>query len=88
MNSVGKVVVDFVRAPRLWTPNAKGFRELAQAARGKPESLMAVATVMAVTGEREKAFDYLSKALADDEIEVALEIRYPSLDFRPPLRDC
>jgi hypothetical protein len=49
---------------------------------------MAAATVMAITGEREKAFDYLSKALADDESEVALEIRYPSLDFRPPLRDC
>jgi hypothetical protein len=33
-----------------------------------------------VTGERDKAFDYLEKALADDEIELILCIRYPTLD--------
>jgi hypothetical protein len=39
-----------------------------------------VAMAMAVTGERDKAFEYLNKAFADNEIELVLCIRYPTLD--------
>ena len=46
---------------------------------GRPlPSVMALA--MAATGDREKAFEALDKALADNEIELVLCIRYPSLD--------
>ena len=39
-----------------------------------------VALACAVTGERNKALDYLEKALANQEIEIVLCIRYPTLD--------
>jgi hypothetical protein len=39
-----------------------------------------MATVCAITGEKEKAFEYLAKARAADEIELLLGIRYPSFD--------
>jgi hypothetical protein len=64
----------------LWSPDAKGYRDMAQAAFTKPESMTWVASAMAVTGERNKALDYLEKAVSDQEIEVVLCIRYPSFD--------
>jgi hypothetical protein len=38
---------------------------------------------LSATGERDKAFEYLQKALADQEIELVLGIRFPVFD---PLR--
>ena len=61
-------------------PDAKGFRVIGQAVYDKPESMTEMAGVMAVTGDRERAFEYLNKARADDEIELVLGIRYPWLD--------
>jgi eukaryotic-like serine/threonine-protein kinase len=66
-----------------FSPDAKGYRELSQAQLSKTDSMTWIALAMAATGERNKALDYLEKALADDEIELVLCIRYPSLD---PLR--
>ncbi len=63
-----------------WSPDAKGYRELSQAAFSKPDSMTWVAMAMAVTGDRNKAFEYLDKALAENEIELVLCIRYPTLD--------
>ena len=65
---------------RPFTPDAKGFRALGEAVYDKPESMTEAAGVMAITGDREKAFEYLNKARADDEIELPLGIRYPWLD--------
>jgi tetratricopeptide (TPR) repeat protein len=70
----------FVPGPGSWSPDAKGYRDLVQARFFKPDSMTWVAMAMAVTGERNKAFDYLDKALSNQEIEVVLCIRYPSLD--------
>jgi eukaryotic-like serine/threonine-protein kinase len=70
----------FLSTPGSWSPDAKGYRDLAQAGLSKPESMTWIALACAVTGERNKAFEYLDKALADDEIEVTLCIRYPSFD--------
>ena len=39
-----------------------------------------LAGVMSVTGNKEKAFEYLQKARADEEVELILGIRYPSFD--------
>jgi len=65
---------------RSFTPDAKGFRALGLAVYDHPESMTEAAGVMAITGDREKAFEYLNKARADDEIELVLGIRYPWLD--------
>jgi hypothetical protein len=70
----------FAPTPGSWTPDAKGYRDLAQAAFSKPDSMTWVAMAMSVTGERNKAFDYLEKALSNQEIAVVLCLRYPSLD--------
>jgi eukaryotic-like serine/threonine-protein kinase len=75
------------RAPGSWSPDAKGYRDMAQAAFTQPESMTWVALAMAVTGERNKALDYLEKAVSNQEIEVVLCIRYPSFDpIRPDPR--
>jgi len=70
----------FVPTPGSSSPDAKGYRELAQAALSKPDSMTWVALAMSVTGERNKAFDYLDKALSAQEIELVLCVRYPTLD--------
>jgi TolB-like protein len=70
----------FIPVPGSFTPDAKGYRELGRAGFSQPEMMTWAATTSAVTGERDKAFDYLEKALADDEIELILCIRYPTLD--------
>jgi serine/threonine protein kinase/TolB-like protein/tetratricopeptide (TPR) repeat protein len=73
----------FVPTPGSWTPDAKGYRDLALAAFHEPDQNTWVALALSLTGERNKALDYLEKALASQEIEVVLCIRYPSFD---PLR--
>jgi serine/threonine protein kinase/tetratricopeptide (TPR) repeat protein len=73
----------FASTPGSWTPDAKGYRDLAQAAFSKPDSLTWVAMALAVTGERNKAFDYLDRAVSAQEIELVLCLRSPALD---PLR--
>jgi tetratricopeptide (TPR) repeat protein len=75
-----KEVQASLSSPGSWSPDAKGYRELFQTIYNKPESMTWVATAMAVTGERDKAFEYLNKAYADNEIELVLCIRYPTLD--------
>jgi hypothetical protein len=39
-----------------------------------------VALALSVTGEPNKALDYLEKAVSNQEIEVVLCLRYPSFD--------
>ncbi len=70
----------FAPTPGAWSGDAKGFRDLAINAFDQPEQNAWVAMALSVTGERERALDYLGKALANQEIEVILCIRYPSFD--------
>jgi predicted Zn-dependent protease len=70
----------FAPTSRSWSADARGYRDLVQTELSKPDSMSWVALAMAVTGERNKAFDYLDKALANQEIELILCIRYPTLD--------
>jgi tetratricopeptide (TPR) repeat protein len=70
----------FALIPGSWTPDAKGFRDLALNAFNQPDQTTWVALALSVTGERNRALDYLEKALASGEIEVVLCIRYPSFD--------
>ena len=70
----------FAPTPGSWSPDAKGYRGVALTAFDKPEQNTWAAAALSVTGEREKALDYLEKALAAREIELVLCIRYPSFD--------
>ena len=70
----------FAPAPGSWSGDAKGFRDLALNAFNKPDQTTWVALALSVTGERNRALDYLEKALSNQEIEVVLCIRYPSFD--------
>jgi TolB-like protein/predicted Ser/Thr protein kinase len=70
----------FAPIPGAWSGDAKGFRDLALNAFNQPEQNAWVAMALSVTGERNRALDYLEKALASGEIEVVLCIRYPSFD--------
>jgi TolB-like protein/predicted Ser/Thr protein kinase len=70
----------FAPTPGSWTPDAKGFRDLALNAFNQPDQITWVALALSVTGDRNKALDYLENALSGQEIEVILCIRYPSFD--------
>jgi serine/threonine protein kinase/TolB-like protein/Flp pilus assembly protein TadD len=63
-----------------WSGDAKGFRDLALNVFTKPEQTAWAALALSVTGDRNRALDYLEKALSSQEIEVVLCIRYPSFD--------
>jgi eukaryotic-like serine/threonine-protein kinase len=69
-------------APTLgsWSGDAKGFRDLAVNAFNQPEQNTWAALALSVTGDRNRALDYLEKALSSQEIEVVLCLRYPSFD--------
>ena len=71
----------FVNKQGSWSRDAKGYRELAEAefaANLEAHTWMALSA--AVTGDRNKAFEYLDQAFANHEIELVLCIRYPTLD--------
>jgi serine/threonine protein kinase/tetratricopeptide (TPR) repeat protein len=70
----------FTSTPGSWSGDAKGYRDLALNAFTKPEQMTWTALALSVTGDRNRALDYLEKAVASQEIEVVLCIRYPSFD--------
>ncbi len=71
----------FLPIPGSFSQDAKGYRELGQAKfANRPEASMWMAITTAPTGDRDKVFEYLNKAFANQEIELILCIRYPTLD--------
>jgi TolB-like protein/predicted Ser/Thr protein kinase/Flp pilus assembly protein TadD len=70
----------FANTPGSWSGDAKGFRDLAVTAFNQPEQTTWAAMALSVTGDRNRALDYLEKAVSNQEIEVILCIRYPSFD--------
>ena len=70
----------FAETPGSWSGDAKGFRDLAVSAFNQPEQASWAALALSVTGERNRALDFLEKAVAAQEIEVILCLRYPSFD--------
>jgi eukaryotic-like serine/threonine-protein kinase len=70
----------FANTPGSWSGDAKGFRDLAVAAFSQPEQTTWSAMALSVTGDRNRALDYLEKAFSNQEIEVVLCIRFPSFD--------
>jgi serine/threonine protein kinase/tetratricopeptide (TPR) repeat protein len=71
----------FVSKPGSWSPDANGYQELAEAGfSGRTEASTWLAVNASSIGDRDKAFQYLEKAYANQEIELILCIRYPTLD--------
>jgi serine/threonine protein kinase/tetratricopeptide (TPR) repeat protein len=70
----------FSPTPGSWSPDATGYRDLALVAFDKPDENTWAAMALSATGDRNKAFEHLEKALADQEIELVLCIRFPSFD--------
>jgi tetratricopeptide (TPR) repeat protein len=63
-----------------WSGDAKGFHDLALQAFNQPEQMTWTALALSVTGDRNRALDFLEKAQSSHEIEVILCFRYPSFD--------
>jgi serine/threonine protein kinase/tetratricopeptide (TPR) repeat protein len=70
----------FAPTPGSWSGDAKGFHDLALRAFNQPDQLTWAALALSVTGDRNRALDYLEKAQSSHEIEVVLCLRYPSFD--------
>jgi hypothetical protein len=70
----------FTAAPGSWSGDAKGFRDLAVSTLNRPEQTAWAALALSVTGDRNRALDYLERAVSAQEIEVVLCLRYPSFD--------
>src|ERR1700730_17805983 len=79
MNAVNELK-KFAPTPGSWSGDSKGFRDLALHAFNQPDQITWAALALSVTGERNRALDYLEKAQSSHEIEVILCIRYPSFD--------
>jgi tetratricopeptide (TPR) repeat protein len=74
----------FSPIPGNWSRDAKGYNELAVVALPKVGDWYAdAALTFAVTGDRDKAFEYLDRALSDQSTDLILVVRFPVLD---PLR--
>jgi serine/threonine protein kinase/Tfp pilus assembly protein PilF len=71
----------FLPVPGSFSADAKGYRQLGDAEFAeRPESLMWRALTTAPSGDKDKVFEYLNKAFSQQEIELILCIRYPTLD--------
>jgi eukaryotic-like serine/threonine-protein kinase len=74
----------FSPIPGNWSGDAKGYNELAVVALPKVGDWYAdAALTFAVRGDRDKAFEYLNRALSDQSSDLILVVRFPVLD---PLR--
>jgi len=60
--------------------DAKGYSDLTRAYIQGTDSSAAVAVTLALSGNRDQAFQYLQKAYADGDSELLWAIRYPALD--------
>jgi serine/threonine protein kinase/tetratricopeptide (TPR) repeat protein len=62
------------------TPDAAGYLKLVLMKEPKDEWVSAVASAYVLVGDKDKAFEYLEKSYAARNIELMLDIRYPSFD--------
>jgi eukaryotic-like serine/threonine-protein kinase len=67
--------------PGSFSSDAKGYARLTDVALTEaPDVVTAVAVAHALTGDRDKAFECLEKAYAEEDDELIYGIRYPALD--------
>jgi tetratricopeptide (TPR) repeat protein len=63
-----------------FTADAKGYLALSLGALSSDEWRAAIAQAYAMNGDRDKAFEYLEKAYANEDVELILGVRSPTLD--------
>jgi len=63
-----------------FSPDAKGFAQLAAAALRKDDTVSSIAISFAIQGDLNKAFEYLERGYSNREDDLVIYIRYPGLD--------
>jgi eukaryotic-like serine/threonine-protein kinase len=70
----------FDPTPGSWSPDAKSYTQMVLAAPHREDNLAAIALGFALSGDRNKSFEYLEKARLDEDDELIFCIRYPAFD--------
>jgi TolB-like protein/Tfp pilus assembly protein PilF len=70
----------FATVPGSWSANAQGYSRMTLAAPDKDGNVAAIAVGFALAGDRNKALEFLEKALAEEDDELIFAIRYPAFD--------
>jgi serine/threonine protein kinase/tetratricopeptide (TPR) repeat protein len=68
------------QVPGSWSADAQGYSRLTLTAPAAIDPVDAIAVGFALTGDRNKTFEYLEKAFSDGDDELIFCIRYPALD--------
>ena len=64
-----------------WSGDAQGYSKLVLASLNKEnDAIAAVAVALTLAGDRDRAFEYLQKAVSENDDELLMGIRYPALD--------
>ena len=63
-----------------YPPSAQGYLALTLATENSIEAQTVIAIAYAIAGDRDAAFDHLSKAVDDREVELTLAYHYPAFD--------
>ena len=70
----------FEPTPGSWSADAKGYSRLTLAAPHQEDNVAVIAIGFAVSGDRNKTFEYLAKALSNQDDDLIFSIRYPAFD--------
>jgi eukaryotic-like serine/threonine-protein kinase len=63
-----------------WSADARGYSRLTIEAPNPHDNVAAIAVGFALAGDRNKAFEFLEKAFAEEDDELIFAIRYPAFD--------
>jgi eukaryotic-like serine/threonine-protein kinase len=63
-----------------WSADSRGYSRLTIEAPNPHDNIAAIAVGFALAGDRNKAFEFLEKALAEEDDELIFAIRYPAFD--------
>jgi serine/threonine protein kinase/tetratricopeptide (TPR) repeat protein len=63
-----------------WSADSQGYSRLTIEAPNPHDNIAAIAVGFALAGDRNKAFEFLEKALAEEDDELIFAIRYPAFD--------
>ena len=66
--------------PGSWSNDARGYSQATLAAVDTADLAASAGMTLVLAGDRDRAFEYLNKALADCDDELLMAIRYPALD--------
>jgi serine/threonine protein kinase/tetratricopeptide (TPR) repeat protein len=70
----------FLSVPGSWSADAQGYTRMMLAVPPENDAVSAIALGFALAGDRDKAFEQLDKAFADQDDELIFGIRYPGFD--------